>query len=69
MLKVVSRKSYEVSHGIDYKLENGVCLFSNDWNGYCYRSGAIETANCWKEDGHTYEPVYEENKIIAFVKC
>lgn len=34
---MVKLKSYEIAHRINYKLDNGVCLFADDWNGNQYR--------------------------------
>lgn len=67
MLKIVDLKRYEIKHGIDYKLENGVCLFDADWNGEYYSVGATETELGWDNNGHIYMPVYGENdNIIGF---
>lgn len=63
MLLIKEQKVKHVSSYADYKLENGVLLFDEDWNGEIYRKG-YDLAN-EKNTVYQYKPVrrFELDKI------
>ena len=56
MLKIIDKHVKYVSSYADYKLENGVLLFGEDWNGEIYGNGFDEEKE--KITGFEYKPVY-----------
>lgn len=56
MKKVVNKNVQFNETKADYELENGILLFSGDWNGECYREGySINDKGCIN---HEFVPVY-----------
>lgn len=64
MLKIIKRNENEIRHGVDYKLENGVCLFEDDWNGEHYLEGAVDKGVYWQGNEHEYYPVRNGNGVV-----
>ena len=59
MLEIRERNiKNELGHEIDYVLENGVELYSQDWNGEIYAKGYDRKNH--KDTEYYYRPVYKE---------
>ena len=52
-------KEKSSKNNIDYVLENGVELYTMDWNGEIYRNGYLRAKN--KNTNCTYRPVFRYN--------
>ena len=69
MIKIKEKNVKWVSSTADYELENGVLLFSKDWNGEIYGNGFDKENKI--ETNKEYKPIYkeiakEEFEIIGF---
>lgn len=64
MVRVKSTHVKHVSAYADYELENGILLFSTDWNGEIYGTG-FDPIN-ESDDKNEYRPVYENEEVVGF---
>lgn len=55
---IIKNNSSAIYDGVDFELENGILLFTNDWNGEIYGTGFNPRTK--ENDGNHYKPVYKE---------
>jgi hypothetical protein len=63
MLKIKERNvKNSIGHEVDYILENGVELYSIDWNGEIYSQGYLrkDKFQLGENLNYSYRPVYKE---------
>lgn len=62
MLRI--KKRYFDDSKIDFELENGILLYTEDWNGKFYIRGFdLIGKKYWNFD---FNPVYKDSEIIGF---